>query len=243
MKRLSPKNRWQFLLVAVGAAIAFTAVMNSVQSLIWYGHISRDLLIIGTIDAVVVSLIVAPWIVHNVLTDRKRIERELHALSITDDLTGLNNRRGFFYLAEQLLKISSRNKTGMYLLYTDLDDFKDINDDFGHGEGDRALQAYAQLLKENYRESDIVSRIGGDEFAILPVGTSKDGINVIMTRFLCILSHYNETSGHRWKLSASVGVAYYDPASPSSVDELLRQADASMYRQKNHRKTPGAVQP
>jgi diguanylate cyclase (GGDEF)-like protein len=216
--------------------------MNSVQSLIWYGHISRDLLIIGTIDAIAVGLIVAPLLVHIVLSDRKRIEGELHALSSTDELTTLNNRRGFFYLAEQLLKIAFRNKTGMYLLYTDLDDFKEINDDFGHEEGDRALQAYAQLLKENYRDSDIVSRIGGDEFAILPVGTSKDGINVITTRFLRILSQYNETSGHRWKLSASVGVAYYDPASPCSVDELLRQADASMYQQKNHRKAFGAMQ-
>jgi GGDEF domain-containing protein len=63
-----------------------------------------------------------------------------------------------------------------------------------------------------------------------------------MTRFLRILNQYNETSGHRWKLSASIGVAYYDPALPCSVDELLRQADASMYRQKNHRKSIGVDQ-
>jgi diguanylate cyclase (GGDEF)-like protein len=117
-------------------------------------------------------------------------------------------------------------------MYTDLNDFKKINDKFGHAEGDRALRAYARLLKENYRESDVIARIGGDEFVLLPVGTSKDGVTVIRNRFDKVLSGFNETSTYPWRLSATIGIAYYDPESPCSLDELLRQADAALYGQR-----------
>ena len=114
-------------------------------------------------------------------------------------------------------------------MYTDLDDLKIINDTFGHEEGDRALQAYARMLKENYRESDVIARIGGDEFVLLPVGTSKDDISVILDRFNKGLAGYNETHDHPWILSATIGLAYFDPESPNSLDELLRQADKALY--------------
>lgn len=118
------------------------------------------------------------------------------------------------------------------MMYTDLDDFKKINDKFGHAEGDKALQAYARLLKENYRMSDVIARVGGDEFVLLPVGTSKEGMDVIGNRFYKVLSNFNDTHEHPWILSATIGLAYFDPESPCSLDELLRQADHSLYEQK-----------
>jgi diguanylate cyclase (GGDEF)-like protein len=212
--------------------IVITGLVNYVQCFFWYGHFSRDLLIIGTIDAIIVALIVTPVAIKLGLIEQERVKDELKAWALTDDLTTINNRRGFFLLAEQLLKISSRTKSGIYLMYTDLDDFKKINDAFGHAEGDRALQAYARLLKENYRDSDIIARVGGDEFVLLPVGTSKDGIKSIRNRFDSVLAKFNDANEHPWKLSATIGIAYYDPDSPCSLDELLEQADSSLYGQK-----------
>ena len=214
------------------AAVALAGIINYLQGLIWYGYVSRDLLIIGIVDAIVITMIVSPVAIKLGLIEEQRVKEELRALALTDDLTKLNNRRGFFLLAEQFLKVASRTKSGIYLMYTDLNDFKKINDSFGHAEGDRALRDYARLLKENYRDSDIVARLGGDEFVLLSVGTSKDGITSIRNRFENVLSSFNERNKHPWKLSATIGIAYYDPESPCSLDELLKQADDSLYGKK-----------
>ncbi|MEJ2323606.1 MAG: GGDEF domain-containing protein, partial [Nitrospirota bacterium] len=94
----------------------------------------------------------------------------MRSLSLTDELTGLSNRRGFFNLVDQLLKMAKRMNTVIYMLYADLDSLKSINDVYGHHEGDNILKDVAHILKTTYRESDIVARIGGDEFVVIPVG-------------------------------------------------------------------------
>ena len=157
--------------------------------MLWYGYISRDLLIIGTIDATLVTLIVGPVVVKLGLITQQQVKDRLRVLALTDDLTKLNNRRGFFLLAEQLLKISSRTRDGIYLMYTDLDDLKTINDTFGHEEGDRALKAYARLLKENYRESDVIARIGGGRIRTSTCGNFK-------RRHLCHFGPLQQNSCH-----------------------------------------------
>ena len=234
--RFIPKNPLHLIWITVLAATILTALINLVQSLIWYGSISRDLLIIGTIDAIIVSMLLAPIVIKLTRTEQQLVKDELRELALTDDLTKLNNRRGFYFLAEHLLKIAVRSKSGLYLMYTDLDDFKNINDKFGHAEGDKALQAFARLLKENYRVSDVIARMGGDEFVLLPVGTSKDGIAVIRNRFYTALSKFNDTHGHPWVLSATIGLAYFDPESPCSLDELISRADQYLYEHKKQLK-------
>lgn len=123
------------------------------------------------------------------------------------------------------------------MLYTDLDNLKKINDTFGHQEGDLALIKTANLLKRNYRESDVIARIGGDEFVIIPIGTAKDNIGIITSRFEKSIETYNATSNRGYKLSLSYGLAYYDPGNPSSLDELLMQADKAMYEHKRNKHT------
>jgi PAS domain S-box-containing protein len=103
------------------------------------------------------------------VTDRKKAEEQLRNLSLADDLTGLYNRRGFLTLAEQELKMANRLKRGMFLLFADLDHLKEINDRFGHQEGDRALMDVTHVIKETFRDPDIIARIGGDEFVILAI--------------------------------------------------------------------------
>ena len=165
-------------------------------------------------------------------TEQKLLEEKLSAAAVTDELTGLYNRRGLFILADKMLKISKRQGKGIYLLYVDFNNLKVINDTFGHEEGDQALFESAQLLREIYRESDVIARIGGDEFVVLPVGVEGDGAEAIVARLRKASDAFNGRTLHRYQLSLSAGIAYYDPQTDLSLNELLAHGDQSMYAQK-----------
>jgi len=160
-----------------------------------------------------------------------RAEEALLVLSLTDDLTGLYNRRRFFVLTEQYLKVAIRTKKRLLLLFMDMDDLKWINDNYGHNEGDQALVEFAKILQQSFRESDIIARIGGDEFVVLFVSTDENSER-LLTRLHENLKDYNDQRSRRYPLSISVGTAQFDPESPVSIDQLLSEADASMYAQK-----------
>jgi diguanylate cyclase (GGDEF)-like protein len=158
-------------------------------------------------------------------------------MSLIDDLTGIYNRRGFFTLAEQQIKIANRMKRGMFLLFTDLDDLKTINDTLGHREGDLALIDTANILKETFRESDIIARIGGDEFVSLIIEPS-DGAQSIVPRLQEKLDFHNTKMDRPYKLSLSIGLAQYNPEQPCTIDDLLSMADKLMYEQKQKKHNP-----
>lgn len=179
----------------------------------------------------------AVTVVSKKISDLKRMEENLRALSLTDELTGIYNRRGFLTLADQHLKAAKRAKNRVFMLYADLDGLKVINDTFGHGEGDRALIDVSNILKETYRESDIIARIGGDEFVVMPVGTNDSCIDIILSRLGKNLEAYNLTRNSGYRLSMSLGIAYFDPENPCSVDELLAHGDRMMYEEKRLRKS------
>lgn len=170
------------------------------------------------------------------IAERKRMEDKLYTMSLTDELTGIYNRRGFFTLADHQLKLAKRGKNGLLMLYADVDNLKEINDKFGHEEGDKLLIDAANLLKTNYRDSDIVARIGGDEFVVFPVGTTKDHIEVIATRLQKNIERFNTTKAQRYKLSLSIGISAYDPDSVTTIDGLLAEADRLMYEHKIQKK-------
>jgi diguanylate cyclase (GGDEF)-like protein/PAS domain S-box-containing protein len=180
--------------------------------------------------------VLAVTVVSKDITEYKEMEEALRALSITDELTGLYNRRGFFTLTEQFLKLARRQKKGIFILYADVDNLKEINDSFGHKEGDMALIETADILKKNYRESDIIARIGGDEFVVVPIGTAGDDIDIITSRFEKSLEICNSKRNREYTLSLSYGLASYDPGNPCSIDELLTQADKTMYEHKKQKK-------
>jgi diguanylate cyclase (GGDEF)-like protein len=164
-----------------------------------------------------------------------RGEEVLLALSLTDELTGLYNRRRFFVLTEQCLKVAGRTKKRPLLLYIDMDDLKRINDHCGHKEGDQALIGLADILKKTFRESDIIARIGGDEFAVLLESTDESD-EMPITRLYENIRDYNAKVSQDYKLSISVGAAQFDPEYPISIDKLLSKADALMYAQKRRAK-------
>jgi diguanylate cyclase (GGDEF)-like protein/PAS domain S-box-containing protein len=166
--------------------------------------------------------------------EHNALEKTIQAISSTDDLTGLLNRRGFFSLAQQQLKAANRTRKGFPLFYADLDGLKKINDTFGHPEGDLALVETAAVLKEIFRESDIIGRLGGDEFAVLmlehPVKSDED--RTILTRINESITARNARPGRRYTLSLSTGMKLYDPENPCSLDEIISRADALMYKEK-----------
>lgn len=171
-------------------------------------------------------------VVYTDITERVRAEEQLAYIATHDSLTGVPNRLGFLTLAEQQLKMAHRARKRMVLLFADFDHLKQINDAFGHSEGDQALVEVAHVLEETFRESDIIGRIGGDEFAVLAVETDDASIEILVTRLQENLEARNATGDLRYELSLSVGLARYDPEAPCSIDELLARADRSMYEKK-----------
>jgi len=169
------------------------------------------------------------------ITEQKRLEKHLQTMSLTDELTGLYNRRGFITLAEQQLKIAERTKKDILLFFVDLDKMKQINDTFGHQTGDRALVDISNIFKEVFRESDIIGRIGGDEFAILAIDVTDETKTILIKRLYSTINAFNNAEGRNYQLSLSIGIASYNPEKPSTLDELMAQADEMMYAEKNEK--------
>ena len=166
------------------------------------------------------------------ITEQKLLQEELRALAITDQLTGLYNRRGFTTLAQQQLKSSNRTKMGMLLFFCDLDYMKIINDALGHEQGDLAIIDTVAIMKKTFRESDIIARIGGDEFAILYVNTTGIPPELLVTRLQKQFDLHNTEENRPYQLHISIGFATFDPENPCSLDILMSRADMAMYAQK-----------
>ncbi|HVP91764.1 MAG TPA: diguanylate cyclase [Terriglobales bacterium] len=171
-----------------------------------------------------------------IAVDRKRAEDKVREMSLTDELTRLNNRRGFFTLADQQLKIANRSKKEVFLLYADLDGLKSINDTFGHDVGDKALVETAERLRDAFRESDILARIGGDEFVVLVVDAGDARPGNLAERLQEKFDEGNARPGRRFTLSVSHGLVRYDPEDPCSVQDLITLADKLMYEDKVRKK-------
>ena len=169
------------------------------------------------------------------LEEKEHLVAELQNLALSDPLTGLYNRRGFLALAAQHLKSARRTKRGCWLIVVDLDDFKQINDTFGHPEGDRALKKTAEILTRSFRESDIIARLGGDEFTVLAVHADDDSASTITKRLAETLSQCNAQTDRGYALAFSVGVVRFDPTSPCSIEELLARADEALYTHKRRK--------
>jgi len=164
-----------------------------------------------------------------------RKQEKLQEITLTDELTGLYNRRGFYTLAEQLIRISNFTKSDMILFFIDVDKLKYINDTFSHQDGDRALIDTAGILKKTFRESDIIARFGGDEFVIFAKEARKEISKKIITRLRENIKSHNASGNRPYNLSLSIGMAHYDPESPSSIEELLGEADRFMYESKENK--------
>ncbi|MCX5871641.1 MAG: GGDEF domain-containing protein, partial [Deltaproteobacteria bacterium] len=161
---------------------------------------------------------------------------KLKELSLVDELTGLNNRRGFLTLAEHQLKIAERANSILILLYMDLDNFKHINDTLGHAEGDKVLVAAADIFRTTFRQSDILGRLGGDEFVVLITDENDTGEEFLKARLERSLHEFNSEKSRNYKLSISIGMSVRRPDAPCSLRELMDRADSLMYQDKQRKR-------
>ncbi len=176
----------------------------------------------------------------HLLRDLARMaEQELAAVQLAaiDELTQLSNRRGFLARAEHALSLSRRLGTPASLLFLDMDRFKDINDRFGHAEGDRALRSFSAALTTTFRDSDVVGRLGGDEFVVLLINASTQACAEALARLQHAVNEQNRAGERGYELLFSAGQLAYDPSRHPSIDGLLQEADALMYQGKRDRRT------
>jgi len=163
---------------------------------------------------------------------RKQMEEEMEKLAHFDSLTGACNRGYGLSLLKRELKFARRRKTPSLLAYVDIDNFKDINDAFGHVEGDQILKEVVILLKSTLREIDIICRMGGDEFLLIFPDSSLKDLSIIKERFNENLIKLNQIINKPYKIGFSMGISCYDPDNPQPMDELIRIADNRMYKEK-----------
>jgi diguanylate cyclase (GGDEF)-like protein len=153
-----------------------------------------------------------------------------------DELTKLYNRRGFMALAGSHIRSAERTQSSFSVVFIDLDGMKHINDTLGHLEGDRALVEAASLLSRSTRQSDILARFGGDEFVLLITATEKNAADSIRRRLQEQLDACNAQPGRRYRLSFSTGVVTAGVDRNLTLEQLMAEADAMMYRQKQEKK-------
>ena len=171
-------------------------------------------------------------LVRRELAARTRAEAAARSEALTDELTGVLNRRGFRALAEHQLRVARRRGSDAIVLYVDVVGFKGINDRFGHTEGDRALREVAALLQRTVRDSDLVARIGGDEFALLLGAGTHEAERAVRARIDGALAAYNGVPGQRFPIALTIGAARLDAQPEAGLDDLLSAADEALYQRR-----------
>jgi diguanylate cyclase (GGDEF)-like protein len=168
----------------------------------------------------------------------KMAEQEIAAVQLAtlDELTMISNRRGFVALAQHAINVCRRLERPATLFFFDLDRFKQINDTFGHAEGDRALVSFSAALRETFRDSDVIGRLGGDEFVVLSTNTAQAERADVMARLQAKLAELNAREQRGYEILFSVGAIALDAQRHTGMDEMLQEADAQMYSNKQARR-------
>ncbi len=187
----------------------------------------------GAQDYLIKGEMINNWLDRSLLyaLERYRSMVALQQLSLQDDLTELFNRRGFYSLAMKHINIAQRTKAELLLLFADLDHLKEINDRFGHLEGDHALKTVASILRKTFRTSDIIARVGGDEFLVLAIVKPQAKNEAIITRLEENITKYN-SQNPVCPISLSYGIIRFDPQIERDLEKMVSQADLALYQQK-----------
>lgn len=253
IEKIKSINPWHFIWVSVLLSEIFTLAVSSVQSVLLWGRISHEVMVIGAINALCVPMLISPLVIIFVgqisklkqeLKTRKEAEKEIRFLAYYDVLTNLPNRTLFNEILERAIKYAQQHNFIMALLFIDLDLFKRINDTLGHHVGDELLQSVTSRLLNSIRSSDyiarpdehemmdVVSRLGGDEFILLLHNiTHVSDPGKVALRILKDLSEPFDLAGREVYVTASIGISLY-PNDGRDVDNLLKNADAAMYHAK-----------
>ena len=231
------------VLVGMGIGSYFARIMLPVSVVLSYMIIrtgerlyASGMLSLPTAAAVTSSIMAVLLLFVVVLLARRinRLEAELRMMSLSDELTGLRNQRGFQLLGEQSLLDARRDGRPATVLFIDADGLKKVNDNLGHETGSEMLRDIAELLRTTFRSSDVIGRVGGDEFAVIVRGT-KNELAPVLRRMDEAIEVVNGKSGRLYRISLSKGAVTAEPGSNESLNELLGRADEIMYREKKQK--------
>lgn len=167
------------------------------------------------------------------LARRDQAAAEMRMLSLTDVLTGLYNRRGFFVQAERVFKVARRKRARSAVIFADIDGLKHVNDALGHDVGDRLIRDMAHVFRQSFRQADVVARLGGDEFVAYTLDDERP--RVILERLAANLHAFNLMQERPYTVSASAGLVQCDPRGDQTLADYVLQADERMYRHKRGR--------
>jgi two-component system, cell cycle response regulator len=170
--------------------------------------------------------------------ERNRLHAALLDMALVDELTGLYNRRGFLTLATRDLRLARRGDETLLVAFADLDDLKRVNDTSGHAVGDRALRDTAAVLRHTFRDSDLVARIGGDEYAVLVRHAGPESADILAERLKRQVRDFNRRADRPYQLSISLGFAAHKASTLGTVVGLLDRADRALYRHKRRKQDP-----
>lgn len=213
----------RFLAVIICIISAFTWFLIEYTTAVHYSHYSY--IIWNAIVPLSFFLLTS-----HLLLKIKALLHQLQLLATTDGLTGLLNNRAFKESSQAICQLSIRNQRPLTVGYIDIDNFKGVNDTLGHNIGDQVLQSVAKVLKESARSSDIIGRIGGDEFAILLPEVNNQGAEELFEKIRNAL--LQNAIANQWPIGFSIGVAVF-PVAPENIKQALKIADNLMYKVKN----------
>lgn len=229
--------------LGVSLAVTVVSVVLSVlitMAVLLIANAGTETYKIALFISILCPMLVAPlvtWYLVKLLIKIHDLEQKQRQLATYDELTGVMTRRAFFENFDTLKKISDRNHTHLTLAYIDIDDFKPINDNYGHSAGDKALEKFSEILKNGVRNSDIIARIGGEEFAILLPDTNINGAFTILERLrLTVASEPLQIGEDTINLSVSIGLTHNHIGKELVVDQLVQQADKALYQAKSEGK-------
>ena len=168
---------------------------------------------------------------------RDQVEENLHRISVTDVMTGMLNRRGFFLNAERSFKVARRQEIPSALIFADLDELKAVNDELGHDAGDRLIQDAGRILQASFRDSDVVARLGGDEFAAFTLDAEQP--EVILARIHSNIESFRQRESPPYKISLCINIVQCNPSSDLTLSDYLSLTDKQMYEKKKTRSKPG----
>jgi len=183
-----------------------------------------------------IPLLVTPpiaWFLVDLLLRVHRVEQEMRSLASYDSLTGLPSRHAFFDNAKNYVSLAQREKSPFSVMIIDLDHFKSINDRFGHPAGDAVLKLFADVVNSVARRSDIIGRLGGEEFGmVLPSTNTSEALEFSERLHHAINQAVLKYKGNAIRYTASIGLSEFDSDSEDSIDDLLARADLALYQAK-----------
>lgn len=199
--------------------------------------LSEEKLLLALSISVITPIIITPlisWYILSLLFEINNLEKQQRKLATFDGLTGLLSRHAFYENTRSLLKLMKRNSESMTIAYIDIDLFKEINDTFGHDAGNKALKSFAGVLNSTARKSDLIGRLGGDEFIIALPHTSLESAKVVLNKIRdACESNTVRFNGHNIKFTISMGVSSDMAVSKDNLERFIKESDEALYEAKN----------